>query len=128
MILILGVCLGCGLSELVRKEVTGSENTNSNSNANKSLTDRAIETAVGEDKTGIAECDEVIDIFTAEADNPDDNIFTKAAKKAAFNKFREEIKARIEEQKVDKAELAKRCKEFKKNLDTSKTEEDSNKQ
>ena len=126
--LILAACLGCGFSERVRKEVTGSENTNSNSNANKTLTDRAIDTAVGEGKTGIAECDEVIEIFTAQADNPDDNILTKAAKKVAFNKFREEIKARIEGKKVDKAELAKRCMEFKENLDTSKTEEDSNKQ
>ena len=126
MLIILAACLGCGILDRAHKSVTGSENLNSNSN--KTLTDRAVDTVVGEDRIGVPECDEVMDFLSTQANNPDDNILEESAKKMALNKFRQEIKRRVEEQKADKVELAKTCREFKRNLDTSKADEESNKQ
>ncbi|MBA2335833.1 MAG: hypothetical protein H0V90_12980 [Blastocatellia bacterium] len=125
--LIILAVMGCGMADRVQKTVTGSENTNSNVK-NKTLTDSALETVAGEDKFGVAECDEVMDFLVAQANDPDDNFVTKAVKTTLLNKFRDRMKRSIEEQKANKVELAKTCKDFKRNLDTSKAEEESNKQ
>ncbi len=121
-LIILTVGLGCGLMDRVEKTATGSENTNTN----KTLSDRAIDTVAGEDRIGVPECDEVMDYLSAEASNPDDNFVTKAVKKTALNKFRSQIKKGVEENNTNKVELANTCKDFKKNLDTFKSEEESN--
>ncbi len=47
-------------------------------------------------------------------------------KKTALNKFRAQIKKGVEENNTNKVELANTCKDFKKNLDTFKSEEESN--
>ncbi|CAN5525745.1 MAG: hypothetical protein ACR2M8_02790 [Pyrinomonadaceae bacterium] len=125
--LIILAVMGCGMADRVQKTVTGSENTNSNVK-NKTLTDSALETVAGEDKFGVSECDEVMDFLVAQANDPDDNFVTKAVKTTLLNKFRDRMKRSIEEQKANKVELAKTCKDFKRNLDTSKAEEESNKQ
>jgi len=123
-LIILAVGVGCGMVDRVQKTVTGSENTNANSN--KMLTDTAVDKVVGEDRIGVPECDEVMDFLVAQANDPDDNFVTKAVKTTLLNKFRDRMKRSIEEQKANKVELAKTCKDFKTNLDTSK--EESNKQ
>ncbi len=87
--------------------------TNSNANSNKSLTDKAIETAVGEGKTGVPECDEIVDMLAAYANNPDDNFAIRAVKSVVANKIKEELKRVIDENQADKAELAKGCREVK---------------
>ena len=125
--LIILAVMGYGMADRVQKTVTGSENTNSNVK-NKTLTDSALETVAGEDKIGVAECDEVMDFLVAQANDPEDNFVTKAVKTTLLNKFRNRMKISIEEQKANKVELAKTCKDFKRNLDTSKAEEESNKQ
>ncbi|MFN0139028.1 MAG: hypothetical protein ACKVQW_02940 [Pyrinomonadaceae bacterium] len=94
-------------------------------NSNKTLTDKAVDTAVGEEKIGIAECDEVIDAITSELNNPDDNFITKAGKAVVLNKIKESIKTSVEENKGNKAEIAKSCGEFKKELDKFKSEQDA---
>lgn len=93
--------------------------------SNKTLSDKAVDTAVGEEKIGIPECDEVIDAITSELNNPDDNFITKAGKAVVLNKIKESIKASVEENKGDKAEIAKSCREFKKELDKFKSEQDA---
>lgn len=109
MILVV-VGLGCG----VFGRMTGSsDNTD---NANKSLTDRAVDTAVGQSKIGIPECDEAMDILERQANNPDDNFVTKAIKQTLLNKFREQLKKALEENKGDKTEVAKFCRDFKQNM------------
>ena len=122
-IVLLSIGLGCGLVDRMQKTATSSENANSN----KTLTDKAVDTAVGEERIGVPECDEVMDYLAAEANNPDDNFVTKAVKTTLLNKFRAQIKKSLEEEKADKVELAKTCKDFKKNLDTYKAEEDNKK-
>jgi len=132
ILIILPVVFGCGLVDRARRAAT---ETGSNSNAvsipvstnsNKSLTDTAVDAAVGDKKIGIAECDEAMELLTAQADNPDDGFVTKAIKKTALNTFRDHVKRSLDESKTDKKELAKFCREFRDNLVTSKKEENSN--
>jgi len=122
-ILLLAVVLivgfGCGLADRVRQATEGETNTTTNVNANKSLTDKAVDTAVGEKKIGIPECDEAVDLLTAQAEDPDDNFVTKAVKKTALNTFRDQLKKNLEENKTDKKEVAKFCTEFRDNLQDS---------
>ena len=94
-------------------------------NSNKTLTDKAVDTAVGEEKIGIPECDEVINAITSELNNPDDNFITKAGKAVVLNKIKESIKSSVEKNKGDKAEIAKNCREFKTELDKFKSEQDA---
>ena len=119
-----------------QKAVTGSNSNSSiapssggvsNSAAsNKTLSDQAVDTAVGEKKIGIPECDEAIDILEGQANNPDDNFVTKAVKKTMLNTFREQLKQNLEENKTDKKEVAKFCKEFKDNMAESLKEGNTN--
>jgi ERCC4-related helicase len=110
--------LGCSsINPFVEKPTTA--------NSNKTLTDKAVDTAVGEEKIGIPECDEVIDAITSELNNPDDNFITKAGKAVVLNKIKGSIKTSVEENKGDKAEIAKSCREFKKELDKFKAEQDA---
>ena len=128
--LILLACLGCGLLDRARQAATNS-GTSSNSatlpvNSNRTLTDTAVDAAVGEKKIGIAECDEALELLTAQAEDPNDGFVTKAVKKTALNTFRDHLKKNLEESKTDKKEVAKFCREFRDNLVESKTAENSN--
>jgi len=121
-LIFLSLILGC--SRLVP---SSKETSNSKSDDNKTLTDRGVDVVVSDEKIGVPECDEVVDFFNREINNPDDDFVTKAVKKTVLNKFKEQFKQAIEENKTDKVELAKTCKEFKKNLDEYKAEQESNK-
>ena len=94
--------------------------------SNKSLTDKTVDDVVDE-KIGIPECDEVMDMMTAEANNPDDGYIVKAGKAMFFNSIKQKIKQSIEENKNDKTEVAKQCRDFKVKLDKYKGEEEKNK-
>jgi hypothetical protein len=116
------VVLGCGsLNPLSSKEKTNSKSTASN----KTLTDKTIDSTLGDEKIGIPECDDVMDMATAEANNPDDNFVTKAIKATFLNKIKEQIRKSVEEKNSDKVELAKTCKDFKTQLEKYKAEQDS---
>lgn len=120
-LLILAAVLGCGFVERLQQ----SESRSNAANSNKTITDKAIDTAVGESKIGVPECDEVLDMLAAEANNPDDGFVTKAVKATFLNKLKESIKRSVEENKGDPAELAKTCKEFKTQLQKFKTEQEA---
>lgn len=117
--LLLAAVLGCGMNPFSGKGTT--------TNSNKSLTDKGVDTVVGDEKIGVPECDEVMDMLTAEMNNPDDNFVVKAGKQMVLNKIKQSIKDSVEKNKNDKTELAKNCKEFKKELDKYKAEEDKKK-
>jgi len=119
--ILLTVTLGCGIFDRVQKVVSGSDNT---SNSNKTVSDKAVDTALGEEKIGIAECDEVVDFFNAELNNPEDDFVTKAVKATVLNKMKESFKKSLEDNKTDKVELAKTCRQFKANLDKYKAEQE----
>ena len=95
-------------------------------NSNKTLTDKAVDTAVGDKKIGIVECDEAMDILVAQANDPNDNFVTKAVKKTALNTFRDHVKKSLEDSKTDKKEVAKFCREFRDNLEDSASEDNTN--
>jgi len=101
----------------------------SSTSANKTLTDKGVDSVVGEETTGVPQCDEVMDMIAAEANNPDDNFITKAVKATFLNKIKESIKKSVEENKNKNgaADLAKTCEDFKKQLEKYKAEEEQKK-
>lgn len=128
--ILLPLLLGCGMADRIQKAVSEESNTNSGiantvTNSNKTFTDKAVDTAVGEKKIGIAECDEAMELLAAQADDPEDNFVVKAGKKTALNMFREQLKKNLEDNKADKKKVAEFCSEFRDNLKES-AEEESN--
>lgn len=92
-------------------------------NANeKTLTDKAIDSTIGEEKIGIKECDEVIEFFAKQYENPEDDFVTKATKQYALNTIRENFRSSLEQYKNDKTKMAKECRNFKEQLDKFSSE------
>ncbi|MBV9216435.1 MAG: hypothetical protein JO053_09675 [Acidobacteria bacterium] len=88
--------------------------------------------ALGDQRIGIPECDEVFDMMTEEANDPNDNYITKAAKALFFDTIREQIRKAVEDSKkgnsnVSDADLAKKCTEFKQQLIKYKAEQEQKK-
>lgn len=77
------------------------------------------------DKTGVAECDTLLDFITDQSKSKDDNLVTRAAKELIFNKIRQSLKESIDKNKNDKAKMAKECSDFKKQID-AQLEKDKN--
>lgn len=102
--------------------------SDSAANDNRTLSDKAIESTVGETKIGVPECDEIMDFFNAQSKSENDDFVTKAAREYAFNTIRESFKQSIEENKGDKESMAKECRKFKVQLDKYKAEDDAKKQ
>jgi len=122
--------LGCGITDKVKKSVGGSDNTSNTNPSNtkeKSISDKTIDIAVGDEKVGVPECDDLLDYFARQTEDANDSYVTKATRQYFMNKIRESIKQSIEENKGDKAKMAKECKEYRRELDKFKAEEDSNK-
>ncbi len=119
LIVLIATVLGCSsINPFAEKQPTANQ-----PGSNKSLTDKAVDTAVGEQKIGVPECDEVIDMLKTFADNPDDNFVVRAGKSLVVNKIKESIKKAAEDNKADKTEMAKGCKEAKVDLEKYKAEE-----
>lgn len=93
----------------------------------KTFSDQAIDSTVGEEKIGVAECDEIVDFFVEQSKSKDEDFVTKAARGYALNKIRESFRKSIEEHKGDTAAMAKECREFKQQLDKYKSEDDAKK-
>ena len=128
LFVLLIVMLGCSFSENMEKTIGGTKDANSNSATNKMLTDTAIETAVGNEKIGVPECDDLLERFADIAQAPDDNYVSKAARQYVLSKIRENIKRTIEENQNDKIQMASDCKEIRGQLDKFKAQEETNKQ
>lgn len=122
MVALIGVSLGC--SSL---NPFGGSSSGSSSEKDKTLSDKAVDTAVGESKIGVAECDEVMDAISAEMNNPDDDFVTKAIKATVLNRIKDGIRESVEKNKTDTTELVKTCKEFKMQFNKFKAERDANK-
>lgn len=115
--------LGCGSLNPFSGSNSGSS---SSSNSNKTLTDKAVDTAVGNSKIGVPECDEVMELIDAELNDPDDGVVAKAIKATVLNRIKDGIRENVEQNKTDKAEMAKTCKEFKIQFEKYKAEEKAN--
>ena len=126
LIVILAATLGCGFMERVRESTDSGSNTTRGSN--KTVTDKAVDVTVGESRIGIPECDEVMDLVQAELDNSDDNFVTKAVKATVLNRIKDGIREGVEKNRntnstKDEEEMAKTCREFKKQFDKYKAEQ-----
>jgi hypothetical protein len=121
--------IGCSCGSLT--DLTGSKDTStekktektSDPNANKTLTDKVTDVATDGEKIGIPECDELMDYFRTKIESENTDFVTKAVLKTLEARFREGIKQSLEQNKSDKTETAKWCKEFKKNLDDQETKQ-----
>ncbi len=114
-LVLLAVGLGCSsINPLASNDATAS---------NKTLTETGVDTVIGEEKIGVPECDEVLDMLTLEINNPDDSFITKAGKSFFLNKIKESVRESIVTNKGDTAKLAKECGNFKKQLVKYKAEE-----
>lgn len=134
IILILSA-LGCSsinpFSDSPKPANTQTSNTrtaNTQSNKEKTLPERAIDTAVGEEKIGVPECDELLDSLAELAKSPEDEGYImRATRGAILNKVRTSVKQSIEENKNDREKLASDCRDLKKEIDQYKAKEESNK-
>lgn len=111
--------LGCG----GLNPFAGERESQTSSQKEKTVTDKAVDIAVGEKKIGIAECDEVMDAITIEMNNPDDDVITKTVKATVLNRIKDGIRESVEKNASDTTELVKTCKEFKIQFDKYKTEQ-----
>src|SRR5918912_365418 len=96
--LIVSAGLGCSF--------VGHAEKNKDAQPEKTLKDQAVDVAVGDEKIGIPECDEVVDFFNHEITSADDDFVTKAVKKTALNQFKEQFRQAVEDNKTDKVQLA----------------------
>ena len=111
----LGSILGCSVLRHAQNTVS-TQPSNSNATDNRTITEKAIDTAVGDEKVGIPECDEVIDMLVAQTNDPEDNFVTKAIKATALKKFREQVKKGLESSNTNRKDTVQFCSEFKTEL------------
>lgn len=119
-VLFIGVFAALGCSSLnpfgadaPASNTSSSRPANSASNANKSLTDQAVDTVATQATTGVPECDTLANELTAFANNPDDNFAVRMGKQLIANQIKESIRTTVEENQADKAQIAVACKEFR---------------
>jgi hypothetical protein len=100
-------------------QVANTRNGNTPANSKeKTLPEKAIDTAVGEETTGVPECDEVLNSLAEMAKSPEDEGYLmRTARGVLLNKVRTSLKQSIEENKNDKVELAGDCKDLKAEID-----------
>jgi hypothetical protein len=92
---------------------TSSNRTANTANANKSLTDQAVDTVASQSSTGVPECDTLANELTVFANNPDDNFAVRMGKQLIANQIKESIRTTVEENQADKAQIAVACKELR---------------
>lgn len=122
-VILLFAVLGCGITDRIQNAVA--EKPANSSSDNRTVSDQVTEDVLRE-KTGIPECDEVIDFFADQAKNQDDDFVSKATKEFVFNKIRQSFKESIEKNKGDKEKMAKNCKDYKAQLDKYQSEQNAN--
>lgn len=125
-LVLLALVLGCRfynpLSDSSKK--TDSAPTSDNKSGSEDSPDKTI----SEERIGIPECDELMDFFAEQTKSEDENYFVKATREFYFNKIRESIRKDLEKNKDNpnkQEEMAKNCRDYKKQLDKYKAEEDS---
>lgn len=125
----MSMVLGCGISDRIQKAVEGDSKStksgNSTSKGDESLTDKAIDSVADGETTGIAECDEVIQIIEDQTKNAEDGWGAKAMYGFIFAQIKKSIKESVEKNKDDKAKVIDNCREFKKQVEKALAEQKS---
>lgn len=114
--------IGCSCGNLGNllqdeKQKPTDKTTSDNRTVTDKVGDKLTDVVTEGEEIGIPECDELMDYFRSKIDNEETDFVTKAFLKTLESRFREGIKKSIEENKSDKTETAKWCKEFKSNID-----------
>ena len=122
--------IGKGLDKVRGKDAgtpTTSSSPSVSTSSNKSLQDKAIDTVVGEDSTGVPECDDAIAFITDQMNDSDDGYIAKSAKQVILNGIKAKIKESLEQNKTDKTKAADACRQMKEQMVKNKAEEDKKK-
>ncbi|MEP6903335.1 MAG: hypothetical protein ABJA66_16525 [Actinomycetota bacterium] len=118
-LIILTVGLGCSF---IQKATTGSsDNSGSSSSSNSANPNDSA-------KTGVAECDEFLDLLNNDSKKPDEDFVSKKIREYAIDFARESIKKNIEDNKGDKEKISKGCKDAKDDYLKKKAEKDKENQ
>ena len=128
ILLILTVGFGCSY---IQKATTGGGSDNSAPSSNSANPNDSA-------KTGVAECDEFIDLLNNDSKKADEDFVTRKIREYAIDFAKETIKKNIEENKGDKQKITEGCKkakddylkdkEEKKNSPSKDTEKDKSTQ
>lgn len=114
--LFLLLTVGFGCSYIDSFSNSGSSNTSSTNSADANLNA----------KTGVAECDELIDLLNKDKSNPNDDFVTRKIKEYAIDFAKESIKENIEKNQGDKTKIAQGCKEARTEYIRNKEKNNSN--
>ncbi|MBX3245163.1 MAG: hypothetical protein KF685_11995 [Acidobacteria bacterium] len=108
---------------------TSSNRSGSNSGKSDTISDKAVDVAVGEEKIGIPECDAVVDelVGQTKSKNDDEGYVAKAFRQYWENMIREAIRKSVEENKNDPEKLATECRKIMVQLEKFKKEEEAKK-
>ena len=112
LFLVLTVGFGCSL---LNKTTSGGGSSDNSGTTNSSE----------EAKTGVAECDEFIDLINTDSKKPDEDIITRNFREYGISIAKSAIKKNIEENKGDKQKIADGCRKAKD--DYIKKRDDKNK-
>lgn len=124
--LFLLLTIGFGCSFLDGYTGGGASNTATNPATNSATNMDPNATA----KTGVAECDELIDALNRDRSNPNDDFVTRKIKEVAIDYAKEQIKRSIDENQGDKQKIAQGCRQARDEYNRSKetSSENSNAQ
>jgi len=122
--ILLLLTIGFGCSFLDKATSGGSSDNSTTSNPGNSSTNSSNPNDGA--KTGVAECDEFLDLLNNDQKKPDEDLFTRKIREYAIDFAKETIKKNIEENQGDKQKIADGCKKAKD--DYIKNKEEKNKE
>ncbi len=122
ILLLLTVGFGCSYIDNLS---SGGNSSNSSSTSNSSTNSANPNDAA---KTGVAECDEFLDLLNNDQKKPDEDLFTRKLREYAIDFAKETIKKNIEENQGDKQKIADGCKKAKDDYIKKKDEKNKEEQ
>lgn len=125
LFLLLTIGFGCSFIDNL-KSGGGSSDNSSTRNPSSSSDNSANPNDAA--KTGVAECDEFLELLNNDQKKPDEDLFSRKLREYAIDFAREAIKKNIEENKGDKEKIAKGCREAKEDYLKKKDEKNKKEQ
>ena len=126
LVLAFTVGCNCNLSDWINSAVQTSPPSNSNtavvvSNANRSTNESVTDTVLNTEKTGIAECDEVLALIEQQMQNdPEQTIPERMARQGAKNLIYNQVRSNLANMnEQNRADLAKTCRQLRDNFNAA---------
>jgi hypothetical protein len=114
--------LGCGADSSSGESGKSNQPSNrppSNSAPSDMANVNTATTTTTAGKTGVRECDELVDSLATYSENPEDNFAVRAGKNFVVERIKESVKQTIEDNKNNLGEMTKRCQDIKREFDRS---------